>query len=200
MPVDPNQLSMFVSKEDSQKRIVFFDVETKKSADEVGGWNHIADMGCAVAVCYDSIDEKYFVYEEHELHLLIEQFLKADLIVGFNHLRFDHKVLQVYTQIKLAQLPNFDMLDDITKILGHRVSLDALASATLKKKKSANGLQSLAWVKEGKINLVKEYCQKDVEVTKDLFLFGASKGYVLFEKNGQVTQVQVNWSMENVLS
>ena len=44
------------------ERIVYFDLETKYSADEVGGWNHIEDMGMSVGVIWDSHDERFHVY------------------------------------------------------------------------------------------------------------------------------------------
>ena len=198
MGADPNQLSWLTPRRSGEKRVVFFDLETLRSADEVGGWSNIHKMGCAVAVCYDTLDQQYYVYEESDINFLIEKLLTADLVVGFNHMRFDYRVLQAYTQIKLYQLPNFDILEDVTKVLGHRLSLNALASITLKKKKSADGLQSLAWIKEGRLDLVKEYCQMDVEVTRDLFMFGASKGYVLYEKDQKQQPIYVSWALPHI--
>ena len=36
------------------KNIVYFDLETQKSADEVGGWSHISRMGLSVGVIYST--------------------------------------------------------------------------------------------------------------------------------------------------
>jgi hypothetical protein len=36
----------------AMKNIVYFDLETQKSADDVGGWNNIRDMRMSVGVTY----------------------------------------------------------------------------------------------------------------------------------------------------
>ncbi len=68
--------------------------------------------------------------------------------------------------------PTVDMLDHIYKRLGFRVSLDNLAGATLGTAKSADGLQAVRWYKEGRIQEILDYCQQDVEVTRQLYEYG----------------------------
>ncbi len=109
----------------------------------------------------------------------------ADLVVGFNVIKFDYSVLSAYTPMDLRNLPTFDILVDITERLGHRLSLDQLVANTLKKKKTAYGYQSVEWFKKGEIEKVKEYCKSDVELTRDLFEFGMKNGYLLYERRGQ---------------
>ena len=46
--------------------------------------------------------------------------------------------------------------------------------------KSADGLQSLAWVKEGRIDLVEAYCRRDVEILRDLYLHGRREGCLVY--------------------
>ena len=41
------------------KNIVYFDLETQKSADEVGGWNNIRDMRMSVGVTYSTARSEY---------------------------------------------------------------------------------------------------------------------------------------------
>ena len=53
-------------KRETESRIQYFDLETQKSADEVGGWGNIHKMRLAVGVVWDSIDQDYFVYEEKD--------------------------------------------------------------------------------------------------------------------------------------
>ena len=52
-----------------------------------------------------------------------------------------------------------------TRILGFRVSLGHLCEANLGEGKSGDGLQSLRWWKDGRIDLIEQYCRKDVELT-----------------------------------
>lgn len=181
-------------------RIVFFDLETQRSAEEVGGWGNKHLMKVAVAVIYDSLEKKFISYMEEETNQLVEKLKSADLVVGFNLLNFDYAVLQPYTSDSLKTLKTFDILDDIKKRLGFRLSLNHLANKTLKVKKSADGLQSLQWFKEGKIDLITEYCIKDVEITRDIFQFGIENEYLLYErKYGGLVRIPLDWNLDNLL-
>ena len=52
------------------KNIVYFDLETQKSAAEVGGWGHIDRMGISVAVLYHSAKGEYEIYLEKDVDRL----------------------------------------------------------------------------------------------------------------------------------
>src|SRR5687767_2820242 len=75
------------------KNIVYFDLETQKSAEEVGGWHKIRDMRMSVGVTYSTARGEYKIYSEGQVNHLIEELRRADLVVGFNNLRFDYEVL-----------------------------------------------------------------------------------------------------------
>ena len=74
-------------------RILYFDLETKYSADEVGGWGNIEDMGMSIGVIWDTTDERFHVYIEHQIQEMVDHFYRADQIVGFNHVGFDYRVV-----------------------------------------------------------------------------------------------------------
>ncbi len=182
-------------------RILFFDIETQLGANEVGGWGTKHLMRVAVAVVYDSLEKKFFSYLEGETDNLVEKLKMADLVVGFNLLNFDYGVLQPYTTDDLKKLKTFDILDDVKNRLGFRLSLNHLANKTLKVEKSADGLQSLQWFKEGKIDLITEYCSKDVEITRDLFQYGLENEYLLYEtRDGGLARIPLDWKLENIIS
>jgi len=163
-----------------------FDVETKRAAAEVGGWGNAGRMGVSVVVLYDSRTDDYTAYEEEQLPKFFARLLELPLVVGFNNLRFDNQVLQPYTSLNLANLPSVDILQEVRAILGYRLSLDRLARETLGTEKSADGLQALRWYREGKMAEIAAYCKVDVEITRDLFLHGMEKGYLLFkDKQGR---------------
>ena len=173
-----------------QRNIIYFDLETQKSAQEVGGWSYIDRLKLAVAVTYSTADQQYTTFQEPDVELLINQLTKADRIVGFNLKGFDYVVLRPYTRVNLWQLPTFDMLEHVRRALGFRLSLDALAKETLREAKSADGLQSVRWWKAGKANLVAEYCRKDVEITKRLHEYACRNGHLLFRgRDGRVRRV-----------
>ena len=121
------------------KNIVYFDLETQKSADEVGGWNQINKMGMSIGVTYSTARGDYKIYGEKQINELITELQRADLVVGFNNLRFDYEVLHGYTAFDLRQLPTLDMLVELQKTLQHRLSLDAIATATFGVEKTAEG-------------------------------------------------------------
>ena len=196
-----DQESAKTTKRETESRIQYFDLETQKSADDVGGWGNIHKMKLAVGVVWDSIDQDYFVYEEKDAKTLVEKLRTADLVIGFNVIGFDYTVLQPYSDFDLQEINTFDMLVDVKKLLNFRLSLNHLAQHTLNAKKSADGLISLQWYKEGKIDKIIHYCKQDVEITRDLYLFGEEHGYVNYQsRSGNPLQLEVNWKTTNFVS
>ena len=176
-------------------RVVYFDLETQKGSQDVGGWGNSHLMKLSVGVIWDSLEEKYISYWEKDAEKLVEKLKSADLVVGFNVIGFDYSVLQPYSKVDLNEISTFDMLVDVKKRLGFRLSLNHLAQESFGAEKSADGLLALQWFKEGKMDLIEEYCIKDVEITRDLFLFGKENGYVKYKSKGKgVQELKVDWS------
>ena len=180
---------------DDVRNIVYFDLETMRAADEVGGWKHIDKMGMSIGVTYSTGNGEYSIYQESEVDDLIEELQRADLVVGFNHIRFDYEVLHGYTPLDLRQLPSLDLMVDLQQKLSHRLKLDSIANATFGAEKIADGLQALKWYKQGKILEIAEYCCYDVKITKMVHEFGAENGCVFYNNRfGKVLNVDVDWS------
>jgi len=158
-----------------------FDLETKRSAQEVGGWHRAEKMGVSVGVVYDSKLDGFITYLEDEIDRLVAHLFELDMVVGFNNKRFDNRVLSGYTNKNLAGIPTIDLLEEVRNQLGYRLSLNGLAEHTLGVEKSADGLQALKWYKQGEIAKIVHYCKKDVEITKNLFLHGLDRGFMLFK-------------------
>lgn len=176
------------------KNIVYFDLETQKSAEEVGGWNNIRDMRMSVGVTYSTARGDYRIYAEKEVDDLIKELMRADLVVGFNNLRFDYEVLHGYTVMDLKQIPTLDMLVDLQKALQHRLSLDSVANASLGVEKTAEGLQAIKWFREGKMMEIAEYCCYDVKITKLVHEYGAANKQLFYKnKFGTKLSVAVDW-------
>ena len=176
------------------KNIVYFDLETQQSADEVGGWNNISKMRMSVGVTYSTARGKYKIYGEPQVNDLITELQRADLVVGFNQLRFDYEVLHGYTAYDLTQLPTLDMLVELQKTLGHRLSLDSIATATFGVEKTAEGLQAISWFKEGKLLEIAEYCCYDVKITKLVYEYGQQQRQLSYNNRfGKKMTVAVGW-------
>jgi len=171
-----------------------FDLETQKSAADVGGWQNAHLMRISCAVLYDSKEDQFFEYVEGQIPQLIDHLGRLELIVGFNLERFDYKVLSGYSDLDFGKLPTLDMLQVVFKQLGFRLSLDHLAQATIGAQKSAAGLMALKWWQEGRLGQIIEYCRDDVRVTRDLYLFGKKYGYLLFhDKSQNLMRIPVEW-------
>lgn len=183
------------------RNILVMDLETQRSFKEVGRSkvDSLAKLKISVAGVYDYLTDQYRGYEEKEIispgNELDKRVQQADLIIGFNIRRFDMPVLQPYIFKPVETLPVLDLLDDIEKARGHRVSLDSVARATLKEGKSGDGAEALVLFKEGRIAELKKYCLDDVRLTKTLYEYGCREGKVLFTSSWdfKTHEVPVNW-------
>ncbi len=176
------------------KNVVYFDLETQRSADEVGGWDKIRDLGMSIGVTYSTARGGYKIYAEKHVNELLTELQRADLVVGFNVLRFDYEVLHGYTVIDMRQLPTLDLLVELQKSLKHRLSLDSIASATLGSEKTADGLQAIRWFREGRLLDIAEYCCYDVKLTRLVHEYGASYRQLhYFNRFGAKLSVSVTW-------
>jgi DEAD/DEAH box helicase domain-containing protein len=160
--------------------LVFLDLETQRAALEVGGWHNAHLMRVALAVLYETRDDRFTTFREADVEALLARLRAAELVVGFNVRRFDYRVLRGYTDFDLERLATFDLLDEIHARLGFRLSLAHLGEETLGRSKTADGLQSLRWWQEGRIDEIERYCRADVELLRDLFRHAEGHGHLLF--------------------
>ncbi|MGI9243634.1 MAG: ribonuclease H-like domain-containing protein [Verrucomicrobiales bacterium] len=176
---------------------VYFDLETQRTAADVGGWNNKGDMRMSVGVTYSSATGKYIVYGEDRVSDLIAQLSRADLVLGYNHINFDYAVLEGYHAFSLVdQCVSCDLMVDLEKVCGHRPKLESVASASLGTGKTAQGLDAIKWWREGKFLEVAEYCCYDVKVTKLVHEYGARNGFVKYhDRFGNEQQVEIDWSL-----
>ncbi len=172
------------------KKIVL-DLETQKSFDEVGGRgkNHLLK----VSVCgvYDYYQDKYLVFEEHELPRLAPLLQSADQIIGFNIKSFDFEVLQPYMGFNLNELPYYDLLEEIDRAIGHRVSLETVAQGTIGSGKSGNGLEAILYYRNNRMDLLKKYCLDDVKVTRAVYEYALKNQKVLYRDYFNIKQVSM---------
>jgi DEAD/DEAH box helicase domain-containing protein len=175
--------------------IVYFDLETQRTANDAGGWDKKAAMGMTVGATYSTGAGRYSVYGEEKVHDLVEQLQRADLVVGFNVINFDYEVLMGYTVIDLAHsVPTLDLMVDLEKRIGHRIGLDAVAQATLGCGKTADGLDAIKWWRQGRKLDVARYCCFDVKVTRLVHEYGMLHDEVFFhDRLGRKQRVVVKW-------
>ena len=203
-PVAPRPLAATrepeAGAERAPPRLLVFDLETQRSAEEVGGWHNAHLMRVSLAVIHDSLEQRFTTFFEADVERLLQRLAGADLVIGFNVRRFDYQVLRGYTDFDLSSLPTFDVLDEIHARLGFRVSLAHLGEETLGESKSADGLQALAWWKEGRVDEIEKYCRRDVALLRDLFDHAREHGHLLFRsRRGGRVRVPLQFSVDELI-
>ncbi|MCX7823549.1 MAG: DUF1998 domain-containing protein [Syntrophobacterales bacterium] len=183
--------------EETETRIAFMNLETQFLAHEVGGWHNTHLMKVSVAVVYDELKDGFIIYPEDEMERLIRQLTEYDLIVGFNILDFDYRVLSYYTDVDLRKhLPTLDILKDVYLSIGRRISLEHLASVNIKEQKTANGIQAVQWFREGRWDDLVDYCRRNVMITRKLFYKGLSEGGLYYcDRDGSIKFAPLHWSL-----
>jgi hypothetical protein len=176
--------------------IVYFDLETQRTANDVGGWDKKAEMGMSLGVTYSTKDGIYEIFSEKRAGDLVARLQRADLVVGYNIVGFDYEVLMAYTILDLPHhLPTLDLLLEVEKSIGHRLKLEDVAQGTLGVGKVAEGLDAIRWWREGKMMEIAEYCCFDVKVTKLVHEYGAQHRELFYtDRFGRRQQMEVSWS------
>jgi DEAD/DEAH box helicase domain-containing protein len=170
---------------------VIFDVETKTWFDEIDE-REPGKLGISIVSAYtrklddnlDEIEGKLISFWEDELIGLWPLFQEADRVIGFNSISFDVPVLTPYANFPLNKLPHFDIMLSLKDVLGHRISLNAIAKETLAREKLEEGAMATELWKLGdkkSLRRLREYCEEDVRITKDIYDYGLKKKLIKYK-------------------
>ena len=175
--------------------LVFFDLESQNLFDDVGGRENIDKLRVACGVTWSTQKNDFSVYWEKDVPALIDELRSATRVIGFNLKGFDYLVLQPYApEIRFASISTLDMLLELQKILGFRISLDSIANASLGATKTADGIKSVEWFRAGELDKVAEYCKADVDITRRVYEFGRDNGHIFYKSRlGSKLRVDVKW-------
>lgn len=174
-----------------KKMPVVFDIETKYTFRD---FSDHKKLGVSVVAAYDYATGKTETFLEDELNKLFRLFENASYLVGYNIDGFDMKVLQAYYPGDILTFKTFDILDDIKNIIGRRLALNDVVSATFNKKKSGNGLMAIDYFKEGKWDELKAYCTDDTMLTKELFDYGIRTNEIYYLNETGKVPIKVKWN------
>jgi DEAD/DEAH box helicase domain-containing protein len=176
------------------RHFLIIDVETQKLVQDVGGWDHIDKLGISVACAYDSKTDQWLSFLEQDMKKLIE-LCEERLVIGYNIRGFDLPVMVPYG-LNIARLDVFDIMYDLQTLTRQQfLKLEAVARGTLNAGKSADGLMAVEWYKTGQIQKIIDYCMQDVKVTRDIFNFGRTNGFVKIQRSeDKIVQVPVQWN------
>jgi len=167
---------------------VVFDIET------IGDIKNQSTMKVTVVSIYEYETDTYRSFEESELGQLWPIFERAERLIGYNSESFDAPILNRYYTGDMMMFPHLDLLKVIRESAGKRFRLNDIAKATLQIEKSADGLQAMKWFEEGKIDLIKEYCEQDVKVTKEVYEFGKKNKMLYYPTlTGDLMPIAVNF-------
>ena len=174
-------------------RTVVFDIETANWITDTGS-NDPADLSIAIVCIHDSETDSYSSYLEPELPKLWEVLERTDILVGYNSDHFDIPLLNKYYPGDLTHIKSVDIMKEVHTVLNRRLRLDAIAEGTLGTKKSGDGAQSLRWWRAGEIDKVRQYCLKDVEITKRIFDYAVEHSSIKYRELGTTKEVKLDTS------
>lgn len=144
----------------------------KQGISYCGGWGDHKNMGVSVLTAFDYKEDRLKVFTDENKHEFKELVENTDVIVGFNQINFDNKVVRECWGIDIPVEKNFDILREIYKALGGRKAgygLEPICKANLGTGKSGDGAMAPIWWQEGKIEKLTDYCIVDTEQTKRIF-------------------------------
>lgn len=161
--------------------VIVFDIETEMIPTDVSTKEKkkaIRNLKMHVACAYSYKNKQYLFFNQENIRELFRLFENADTIVGFNVLGFDYEVLKKYglPPMKKLKKKTVDLMYLIERETGNRHSLDGLARRNLGRgkifKEQLTGRTELQ---------LKNICQNDVELTKELFEL-KRKGKLKYDK------------------
>lgn len=174
-------------------RVVTFDIETSNLFADVGK-NDPTLLDLAIICIHDSETDTYTSYLQADLPKLWQILEHTDMLVGWNSDHFDLPLLNKYYPGDLTQIKSLDLMKEVQASMGRRLKLDTVAEATLGTKKSGDGLQALTWWKNGEIERVRDYCTKDVEITKKIYDYALKKGHLKYKELSDLKKVALDTS------
>jgi len=172
-------------------RKIVFDIETKNTFQDAGS-NDPASLDLSLICIYDYETNEYGSFFEEDLPKLWPILEQADMLIGFNSDHFDIPLLNKYYPGDLTRIKSLDIMSEIRKVLGRRVSLNQIAEATLGTKKSGHGLAAIKWWNEGDLENLKKYCLEDVRITKEVYDYAVKNKKLKYVENGVETEITLD--------
>ncbi len=175
--------------------MLIYDIEIKKAILGKGeipfkgieycdGWHDHANMGISCICVYDYKQGRYRVFVDDNMDGFITLVANRKIIVGFNNVGFDNKVITSNIELTLGYLnsKSYDILrevwisqgydpDNFKKETHDGYGLDVLAKANFPDTGGKTGHGALAPVdyQKGSWGSLIDYCLADIWLTKKLF-------------------------------
>jgi len=173
--------------------IIYLDVETQNTF-TYGEEFKVDELKISYLGLIDGSDKELDFWES-DMQKLDEVLKKADIIVGYNILRFDMPVISNYLGSEVMKYPMLDLMVAAKYKIGFNPKLNNLVTATLGRGKLGSGLDAVRYYANGQLDELKKYCLEDVRLTKDLYIHGKNAGQIKFyDKNGFVQSTDIDWT------
>lgn len=147
------------------------------------GWTDYVGMGFACAAIYDTARAEYRLFDEFMLCELQKRFNRTDVIIGYNILNFDNRVLAAY-DVTISPNKCYDLLAEIARAAGtpndySGLSLNAVCEANFKNQKTGNAADAPKLYQRQQYGELFDYCLADVRLTKKLFDRVIEMGHII---------------------
>jgi DEAD/DEAH box helicase domain-containing protein len=172
-------------------RAITFDIESI-SESVVRGHLDVNEQELIVVAIHDSETNEYTSFDREDLPKLWPVLEHADLLIGYNSDSFDIPLLNRYYPGDLTHVPSLDLMSEVQKVLGRRLRLQSLAEATLGRGKSGDGMKAGEWWREGKKDMVRQYCIEDVRLTRELYDYAMKNGVLKYKDLRQVRDIKLD--------
>ena len=174
-------------------RAITFDIESINDS-PIRGRVDVAEQELIVVGIHNSETGAYTSYTKEELPGLWPIIESADLLIGFNSNSFDIPLLDRYYPGNLSRIRSLDLLVEVQEVLGRRIRLQSLAEATLGEGKSGDGMQAGVWWRAGEKDKVREYCLKDVRLTRALYDYARAHGVLKYKDLNEIRDIKLDTS------
>jgi len=165
------------------------DIETKNTFADVGGQFNLHKLEASFVGIYSYNENSYLSFFEKDFDKLGRVLQKAGLVIGFSINRFDIPVMKKYYEsgnnfstgvnFNIFAVERLDLLEEIERAIGSRISLDLLAKENIGLGKTHHGLDAVKFYREGNMEELKNYCLHDVKITKDLYELAKKQGFLM---------------------
>lgn len=145
----------------------------------------------------------YHYYTEENIGELFETLKTIDVIIGYNLFTFDYGVLEQYTtsaMMHLLKAKTFDLFEDLKDRTEVWIALNDLGKLNINKQKSNDTQKIPKMWRNGDRDGVTSYLKQDLDVTYELFQYGAKAGCLIYphKKYGKfkgIRKVLIDWNL-----
>jgi len=173
-------------------RIIYFDLETRKHAEDLrpndvdAGWDCLrrGEGGVSALALWDSQDRWLHFYDDFTIQAAARHLEAADVVVGYSSAAFDVPVVEGLVGRRLALRNHVDLYQEIAAAGAHRglvgskgdCTLDRIAKKNLGRGEINHGAHAKEVALKGRWAQLFNYCADDVQLTRDLFRYTCEHG------------------------